>query len=287
VGRAAIDLYSGRLRNAAAAPPRAADTPQAAAPGQDAPQEVPKPLRILVAGQVAAGKSSLISALLRQIRARVDALPPSKGLRAYEFKRDGVAEALLVDSPGIEADDVAIEGLKTQVVHCDLLIWVTSAMGPERGRDRKVLEALRRAARAEGRHPPVLSVHTHVDQLTPILDWTPPYNLDRAESPKAQSIAKALLAVATDLRIPIQSVVPVCLDQMRGAYNVDVLWAKMLDALSEVQRARLGRALAVAGDDGYWKRLSTNANVTGRIVTRGPPSQNDDMSAAARLSRKA
>lgn len=289
VGRAAIDLYSGRLRNAMAAPPpRAAEAQQPTANGQAAaPQEVVIPLRILVAGQVAAGKSSLISALLRQIRARVDALPPSRGLRAYEFKRDGVAEALLVDSPGIEADDVAIEGLKTQAQHCDLLIWVTSAMGPERGRDRKVLEALRRAARAEGRHPPVLAVHTHVDQLTPILDWTPPYNLDRAESPKAQSIAKALLAVATDLRVPIQSVVPVCLDQMRGTYNVDVLWAKMLDALSEAQRARLGRALAVAGDDGYWKRLSTNANVTGRIVTRGPTSQKDDTSPATRFSRNA
>ncbi len=271
VGRAAIDLYSGRLRPLSAALPKSET--QATVNGQAAPQETAKPLRILVAGQVAAGKSSLISALLREIKAKVDALPPTKGLRAYEFKRDGVAEALLVDSPGIEADDVAIEGLKTQAQHCDLLIWVSSAVGRDRGRDRKVLDALRLAAKAERRYPPVLAVQTHIDQLQPILDWAPPYNLDRGESPKAQSIGKALLAIASDLRLPIQSVVPICLDQMRGTYNVDILWARMLDVLSEGQRARLGHALAVAGDDGYWKRLWINATVTGRVIARSPTSE--------------
>jgi predicted GTPase len=228
-------------------------------------------VRILVAGQVAAGKSSLISALLREIKVRVDALAPTKGLRAYELKLEGVAEALLIDSPGIEADDVAIESLKTQAQHCDLLIWVTSAMSPERGRDRRVLDALRLAAKAERRYPPVLAVHTHIDQLQPILEWSPPYNLDRGESPKAQSIGKVLLAVASDLRLPMQSVVPVCLDQMRGVYNVDILWARILDVLSDGQRARLGRALTVDGDEGYWKRLWSQATVTGRVVNRSPP----------------
>ncbi len=170
VGRAAIDLYSGRLRPLSETP--AGADAKATEDGETAPQEKAKPLRILVGGQVAAGKSSLVSALLRAVNASVDALAPTKGLRAYELKREGVAEVLLIDSPGIEADDVAIESLKTQAQHCDLLLWVTSAMGPERGRDRKVLDALRLAAKAERRYPPVLGVHTHIDQLQPILEWS-------------------------------------------------------------------------------------------------------------------
>jgi hypothetical protein len=208
-------------------------------------------------------------------------------LRAYELKREGVAEVLLIDSPGIEADDVAIESLKTQAQHCDLLLWVTSAMGPERGRDRKVLDALRLAAKAERRYPPVLGVHTHIDQLQPILEWSPPYNLDRGESPKVQSIGKALLAVASDLRLPIQSVVPVCLDQMRGVYNIDILWARMLDLLSDGQRTRLTRAFVVDGDEGYWKRLWSQATVTGRVMTRTQPSENAEPSPSRKLSRDA
>ncbi len=280
VGRAAIDLYCGRLRSSPEAPARA-DTKAA-----EASQEKAKPLRILVGGQVAAGKSSLISALFREIKAAADVSGQTKGFRAYELKHEGVAEALLIDSPGIEADDVAIESLKTQAQHCDLLIWVTSAMGPERGRDRRVVDALRLAARAERRHPPVLAVHTHIDQLQPILDWSPPYNLDRGESPKAQSICKALLAVSLDLRLPIQSVVPVCLDQMRGIYNVDILWARMLDVLSEGQRARLGRALVVAGDEGYWNRLWSQATVTGRVMTSSLPSQKAEPAPNRKLSRE-
>jgi predicted GTPase len=281
VGRAAIDLYGGRLRPPADVP--AAGDAKAAEGGQTAPQEVPKPLRILVAGQVAAGKSSLISALLREIKAKV-VMAPTKGLRAYELKREGVTEVVLIDTPGIEADDVAIESLKTQALHCDLLVWVTSAMSRDRGRDRRVLDALRVAVRAERRYPPVLAVHTHVDQLQPILEWTPPYNLDRAESPKAQAIGKALLAVASDLKLPIQSVVPICLDQMRGLYNIDILWARMLDVLTEGQSMRLTRALAVPGDEGHWKRLWVQATVNGRIMTRSLALQKGDPGSSRRSS---
>lgn len=279
VGRAAIDLYSGRLRPlpdapAASTEPKAAtaQSGEAAATAEKAP-EPPKPLRILIGGQVAAGKTALVGALMREVKVAIGALPSTKGLRAYELKREGVAEAMLIDSPGIEANDVAVESLKTQAQHCDLLIWVTSAMSPQRGRDRIVLDALRRAARAERRYPPVLAVHTHVDQLQPILEWSPPYNLDRAPTPKAQSVSQALLGVASDLRLPIQSVVPVCLDQMRGIYNVDVLWARMLDVLPEAQRARLTGVVMVPGDEGYWKRLWTQATVTGRVLTGGHKSE--------------
>ncbi len=68
VGRAAIDLYSGRLalspeelREAAAA--------DAAAPELDAP------VRLVLAGQINAGKSSLVNALAHEVRCAAGPLP--------------------------------------------------------------------------------------------------------------------------------------------------------------------------------------------------------------------
>jgi hypothetical protein len=74
---------------------------------------------------------------------------------------------------------------------------------------------------------------------------------------------------------------------MRGVYNVDVLWARILDALSEGQRVRLGRALAVEGDEGYWKRMWSHAGVTGRVMTRIQPAENAGPVSNRKLARQA
>jgi hypothetical protein len=74
---------------------------------------------------------------------------------------------------------------------------------------------------------------------------------------------------------------------MRGVYNIDILWARMLDVLPEGQRTRLGRALVVEGDEGYWKRLWSQASVTGRVMTRPAPSENAEPSPNRKLSREA
>ena len=74
VGRAAIDLYGGNLRVA----PEQLQAHVTAASRQDlaaAEARAGEPVRILVAGQVGAGKSSLINALANAVEAVVDTLP--------------------------------------------------------------------------------------------------------------------------------------------------------------------------------------------------------------------
>ncbi|MEE9360435.1 MAG: hypothetical protein V3U85_08135, partial [Hyphomicrobium sp.] len=71
-----------------------------------------------------------------------------------------------------------------------------------------------------------------------------------------------------ELGAPVQSVVPVCLDEKRGHYNVDILWAKTLDVMPEAQGARLVRVLAAAGSQANWWRLWSQAVNAGRVIAR-------------------
>src|SRR5256885_15358609 len=70
-GKAAIELYSGRLRHDEAELDRIA----AATAAADVVAIETPPLRILIAGQINAGKSSLLNALARDILAPVSPLP--------------------------------------------------------------------------------------------------------------------------------------------------------------------------------------------------------------------
>jgi len=265
VGRAAIDLYSGRLSVPAAT---LATTVTKATRQDRAEQGLAEPLRVLIAGQVGVGKSSLVNALAGEVKAAADVLPATKGFTAYELKREGSPEALLIDSPGLGMDAEQTHALLEEADHSDLVLWVVSATRPDREADRKVLGALRDhlASRFERRQPPILLVLTHIDQLRPFQDWRPPYDLEAGSDPKAQSIRQALQAVSGDVGIPLQSAVPVCLDRAHGIYNVDTLWAKILDVMPEAQSARLLRVLLAAGTEGRWRRLWSQAVNAGRVV---------------------
>jgi hypothetical protein len=59
----------------------------------------------------------------------------------------------------------------------------------------------------------------------------------------------------------------VCLDPGRGVYNVDTLWAKILDVMPEAQSARLLRVLLAASSEGRWRRLWSQAVNAGRVMT--------------------
>src|SRR5690606_38766956 len=100
VGRAAIELYSGRMRvdamqmAAAAAREGVGDVAVPAAP--------PGSLRLLIAGQTKAGKSTLVNRMLNELRAGVDVLPLTAAFESYELRQEGLPPAYLVDSPGID-----------------------------------------------------------------------------------------------------------------------------------------------------------------------------------------
>ncbi|MBF0159753.1 MAG: 50S ribosome-binding GTPase [Magnetococcales bacterium] len=256
VARAAIDLYGGHLR-----------VPVATPLSTDGPLQVATPLQILIAGQVNAGKSSLVNALLAQIQAPMDILPATTGFTAYPLEKEGVMYAQLIDSQGL-SDDQAVTRLVQKAVQCDLLLWVCSADRADRQLDRTALTALHNhfAAHPEQHRPRVVLVVSHIDLLRPVKEWAPPYDIAQSDRPKAVAIRTALETIRADLELPVDDVVPVCLRQPPGYYNVETAWATISHYLPDAENARLLRGQIEAGSGVNLEKAWNQAVTGGRML---------------------
>lgn len=269
VGRAAIDLYGGRLR--VSAEDLAEHVSDASRKDRAASAKtLAEPLRILIAGPVKAGKSSLVNALLNEVRAAIDVLPATRENTAYQLKREGVPQALIFDSPGIQSLDDALDTLIEAARQSDLLLWVSSAVRPDRESEKRALAGIRAdfAAHPNRRRPPMLLIMSHVDLLRPMQDWQPPYDIADTTNAKAVSIRGAMEAASADLGFRLEDIVPACLNPERGCYNIDAIWAEITERMPEAQRAQLVRVLREADKGWDWKRIRTQALNAGRVLSR-------------------
>src|ERR1700726_897392 len=131
--------------------------------------------------------------------------------------------------PGFDESTEAASDLLAQAGRADLIMWVASATQPARGPDRKRLDDFRAWANAQlARRPPrVLLALTHVDELRPAVEWTPPYDIPAPAGPKARAIRPAVNAASRALDLPVNAIVPVAMPPGREIYNIDALWAKI------------------------------------------------------------
>ncbi len=265
VGRAAIELYSGRLQRDADALARLAE--QESDDGH-ADRPLPGVPRVLVVGQPQVGKSSLVNALLGEPLAGADALPLTAGQTGYRLQREGVAPVLLVDTPGL-GTGWAQEALVDAAAGADLVLWVCAAHRADRGVDRAALDSVRGwfEAHPERRRPPVRVVASHVDRLSPKREWQPPYDLDPLEErPKARRIDAAVGAIADDLAVERGQVIPLSL---RGdaPWNLERLVSEvagLLPAMEQTRRVRLARQPM-----GGWRQVAGQLGRGGQRLWRG------------------
>ena len=266
IGRAAIDLYGGNLRvtkeqlsaHVTAVSRKDSQVSQA----RDA-----EPVRILVAGQTGAGKSSLVNALANAVEAAVDALPATASFTAHTLTHEGIPAALVIDSPGVTAKQ-GFDELIEAADNSDMVLWVCSAARAAREIDARALSAVRAHFAADlNRHrPPMLLILTHIDNLRPFNEWEPPYDLTDATRAKSQSIRGAMEVASTELEFAADAIVPVRVDIAVAPYNIDALWAKLIELMPQAKRARLLRTLEDVKSASAWGAVWSQAANAGRVI---------------------
>lgn len=266
VGRAAIDLYGGSLRVSAGR----LQTHVSAASRRDMAgldERGSEPIRILVAGQTGSGKSSLVNALANAVEAAVSAVPTTTAFTAYKLTHDGLPAALLIDSPGLAGADT-LAALVEAADGCDMVLWVASAVQAARETDRAAIEAIRAhfAAQTHRRQPPMLLVLTQIDRLRPFTEWEPPYDLGSATRGKAVTIRAAMEAAGAELGFAADDIVPARVDVAVAPYNVDALWARIIELAPDAQRARLLRSLSDIKSAAGWGTIWSQAVNAGRVI---------------------
>lgn len=275
VGYYAIALYSGRLL-LDDDPPETSPAPDSPpAPSKDVAAEAfgTGPLHILLLGRANAGKSSLVNALFGKLTAATDMLPhTTRGVNAYRLERDGEIRAFIYDPPGWDTDLFGSQALNEAVDNADLILWVTAAHRPDRQAEREQLDRIRRLSvqNPHRRPPPILGAVTHIDLLRPAREWAPPYDLNSPRGAKAEHIAACVAAVSSDLNLPTDRTIPVCLAPGR-VYNVeDTLWAAILHRQDEAGRARFLRCLEERRRSESWTLMWRQLATAGRVLLDAP-----------------
>jgi len=244
IASAAVDLYSGRLRFSDAELLEI----QIAATGRDrariaAPDA---PLRVVLAGQVSAGKSSLVSALAAADLAETDTAPTTARGTVYEVEIADMPCHLL-DTPGLGGDARSRDALVAELLEADVILWVVRADRPARTPDRQALDAwTSRLAEEPMRRPaPLVPVVTAVDRLSE--GW--PYREHALPEEARARIAEICAHVEQELGLPA----PVPVSLVAPEWNVGRVREAIAGAVPEAlacqrNRARLaGRVGAVSG----------------------------------------
>jgi predicted GTPase len=280
VGTYLIEVHSGRLRVGATRYRSLLEQSQPEARRGDGrrpdgdPVDQVQTITLTLMGQVKAGKSSLANALLGEQRALTDVLPATQGVDRYELKIPGVPTRLiLLDTIGYGhagPREDQLNATRQAAQQSDLLLLVCHARNPARQADVQLLDGLRTwfASRPELKRPPTLAVLTHIDLLSPAMEWSPPYQWQTPTSAKEQNIHQAIQAAREQLGEGIQDLVPVCTAEGK-VYGVEEgLLPAVVQRLDEVHAVALLRCLKAETDAGKVRKVFHQLLAVGKELAR-------------------
>lgn len=238
VGEIAVDLYAGRYRHKREVVVKQLNENAFSS-------EALIPIRVLVAGQVNCGKSSLTNALLRVVKSPVSELPSTGPQREFRIDLRSQFDIVICDSVGLSSDSTtkSKESLITNAIQSDLIIWIAKATQPSRSLDLETLRAIRAHFNANPglRQPPMILVLSHIDQLSPASEWAPPYDLNDAGRRKSVNIKDAIQVVSKTLEF-CDPAIPMSL-QRSTLYNVAALVDAIEISADDARAIALDRAL--------------------------------------------
>lgn len=153
---------------------------------------------IAVMGQVKAGKSSLINALMQDQVAATSVLPETRQVQRFQYSLpESDSVFTLLDTPGYSEADVKRDQrqqIRIAADAADIVLLVMAANSPARDADIRMVRALLESYQDKGelRPPALIAVLTHIDLLRPVREWSPPYDWRNPKSAKEKSIASAV-----------------------------------------------------------------------------------------------
>jgi predicted GTPase len=278
MGNYLIELNSGRLRVGATryrqlkeagdtsrSRVRADGEKPSVEPAADARQ-----VTVTVLGQVKAGKSSFINGLLGEHRARTAVVPATAEITHYELQTEGVpGRIVLLDTVGYGHAGPKPDQLKATLEaakQSDLLVLVLHATNPAREADLELLRALRdwRASQPGLKAPPILGVLTHIDLLSPMMEWNPPYDWQKPQRLKEHQIDQAVAAARAQLGDGLAGIVPACTASGK-VYGIDEWFLPALaELLDEAHAVAFLRCLKAETDTGKVRKVFQQLLAAGR-----------------------
>ncbi len=273
VGNYLIDLNSGRLRVGARRYRELLNEAQRTELAKS--DNVPASSVVLtIVGQVKAGKSSLVNALLGEQRAGTDVLPLTSEITRYQLQPPNVSSRLvLLDTVGYAHEGPRGDKLRaTQeaVQQSDLVLLVMNARDPARQPDLELLQALTTWFKEHPnlKMPRILGVLTHIDLLSPLMEWSPPYDWSQPRRPKEQNIHDAVAAAEEQVGAFLVGMVPVCAAEGKVYGVQEELLPRLVELLDEARAVALLRCLHAESDTGKVRKLLGQLLETGRHLAR-------------------
>ncbi len=282
LGRYLIELNSGRLKVGAKrylelmalhmTPPTEAAPIDEASGGRQPPEPVPPPgadaprspeappVTLAVVGPVKAGKSSLVNALLGEQQAAIDVLPLTPGVTRYTLRQPGQPTFTLLDTAGFGNDGATEADVRAAVEAArlaDVLLLVVPARSAARRPESEFLDRVRAALAAlpNLKMPPVLLVLSHIDLLSPVMEWAPPYDWRAGTRPKEVQIREATQAAKESFAGRVADAVPVCTAAGKELGVKDELLPAVAAYLGEARGVGLLRALHAEASADKVKRV--------------------------------
>jgi predicted GTPase len=278
-----IEMNSGRLRGGADAY-RAAFTSRA---NDQAGGDAAAPITLTLVGQSGAGKTSLINLLTGANQLQRDVLPETEEVMRYRWSTgEPACNLTLLDTPGYGEAGISRSQerqIRRALEESDAALLVMDAHSPAREADRRLLAELRDyfQSKPQLRPPPVIGVLTHVDLLSPPLEWSPPYDWRAPKGAKARSIHDCVEFVSDLFNGSLAAIVPVCSDTLAGrAWGVtEELLPAIIGSLDDARAAALLKSFESQLNRDRWRILARQLKQGGRSlldslldrVTQGSP----------------
>jgi predicted GTPase len=208
-------------------------------------------------------------------------IPATAEITRYELQPEQVSSRLvLLDTVGFGHTGPKEDQLKATeeaARESDLLLLVLHATNPARQADLEMLQALQAWFETQPnlKLPPILGVLTHIDLLSPKMEWAPPYHLQKPTRLKEKQIRGAVDAVNDQLGKWLAAVVPVCAAPGKE-YGIEEWFLPALaDLLDQAHAVAFLRCLRAEVDTGKVRKVFHQLLAAGKEVIKvlweGPP----------------